>query len=159
MSFLSPTEINILRWLSRNWSYAQIIAHYHQREKPMTPSTLHVHCHHIRQKTGIGDTKNPQECRDYLRHASARPLSHQTTYKPSPTRAQMEVLRLLATGKSYGEIGLVLKINHQTAQNHASHGCRRAGITNQGHGRTQAIRDYLARQAQPTPSPMDDPLF
>lgn len=135
---LYPREEMILRFLARGWNYQRI------REWLKTSlANVHAHAHHIRQKTGIVDTKNPQQCRDYLREKSKRPPP-----KPwlKPTASMLEAMQGVAEGYSYEHLrkGCGLR-SAQTVQNAVSQGCRRAGIIGQGANRTQAIREYLLR--------------
>ena len=146
---LQKREKEILLWLARDWTYQQIATHAGIRLP-----TLHVHMHHIRQKTGIKNTRNPDECKAYVRVAQHTPA---TPYQRPLSWTQKEVLSMIAEGLSYAEIGKTLNMGSQTAQNHASEACQRLHINGRGsHARTAAIKAWVAQQ-NGTTSPMADP--
>lgn len=150
---IHPREHSILIWLSRGWSYTKIAQHL-----KISSACLHVHCHHLRKKTGIKNTKHQQECIDYLYHRG-EPLSPPPVYQLSLSWTQLEVLRLLAEGGSYGQIAQTLHMGQQTAQNHASAACKRAGIRVNTHAaRLAAIKAYIAERDGPPPQ-LDDPML
>lgn len=138
---LSPRERNILIHLSNGLTNSQIV----ERLK-IRLDCLYVHCQHIRKKTGIKNTRNQQECRDYvkgIRHDDS------IAWQPPLSWTQLEVIHLLSMGDSYKSISSTLSMKPQTAQNHASEACKRAGIHGLGrHARLQAIRDYISRLEQ-----------
>lgn len=138
-------------------------------------ATAHMVCHNIRQKTGITDTRDRGECIEWLRSFN----------KPSPrqmdprhaTPTQLDCMELLVQGLSYEQIRKGMDFhNIQTAQNHISQGCKRAGIT-----RDQIPAYFTTRRPQRAaeldlskfngdqrrvapksakkPDPMDDPAF
>ncbi len=153
---LQTREKRILAFLARGWSYPQIAKRLEIRD-----DCLHVHCHHIRQKTGIKNTRDAEECHHYVRNVPdhyippvRRPLSW----------TQKEVLELIALGDDYARIARTLGIGKQTAQNHASAACKRAGIDAKGHyARTKAIKEYVAQvnaeKNATTGEPVNDPMF
>lgn len=148
-SKLSARERDTLNKLAWGWSYLRIAEHL-KIEAP----NLHVICHHIRQKTGITNTKNAEECRNWQRgHQPITP----PWYQPGPTPMQMEVMRLRSLGLSYVEIGSQLSMVPQTAQNHCSQGCKRAKIGLAKHNRIYALQAYFkaqdAKNAPPAPAP------
>ncbi len=155
LPFLQERERQILFMLSRKWTYKQIAAKTHLRLP-----TLHVHCHHIRQKTGIRSTRSWQQCYDYLRGMRHHPEEVKAKSLLPPTAKQIEVLRLLSMGRSYKETALALNMGAQTVQNHASAACKRVGITCRTHmERLQAIRQWLAQHDREQASqinPMED---
>lgn len=132
---LSPQERTAFRMLCKDFSYTHIAGLMGIRV-----DNLHTICHHIRQKTGIRDTRDPEQCRAYAR--LPEPLSFRPPLKI--TAHQLEVLKLIAQGLTYREIAGQLSIALQSVQNHAVRGCKRLGITGQGHGRTAAIVNYFA---------------
>lgn len=161
-SVLSALEMVVLRLLSNGAKYPQIKAKY----PLMTQASFHSHCYNIRHKTGIRETRDPQECRRYIRTLGQTLLSQQQEAPVRvPTPRQMEVLRLVAQGKPYAEIARLLSIDRQSAQNTASNGARRAGIIHGGWQRTKLIRAWLANYDAEQAAlrgpvdPMDDPMF
>lgn len=151
---LQKRELEILHCLARGWSYSQIATHTDIRN-----DCLHVHCHNIRKKTGIQSTRDVEQCKAFLRQRRQLP--------PAPARqmplswTQTEVLRLLALGDSYASISSTLGMGIQTAQNHASEACKRAGIRAAGrYSRLQGIKDYIARLDGTAPvTPLSDPML
>lgn len=134
---LTPTESKVLYMLSRGTLYLQIV-----ERLEITQENLHTVCFHIRQKTGIVNTKDPQECKAFIT-GHKEELWDQIPHKPFPTLGQVEIMRLLAKGKSYPEIALSLQIGIQSAQNMASQGCKRAGIVGRGYMRLRAIQKWV----------------
>lgn len=150
---LSRTENKILRMLSNGLSYEDAGERIGFR-----PELVHAYTYRIRKKTGIVNTRDPQECKAWFSGVS---YCVKTNYR-CPSRSQLSVMALLAEGKSYREIAEKLEIKQQTAQNHAHRGCAAAGLTGKGHFRTAAIRDYLAglknyphAPVAPQPDPLD----
>lgn len=160
MAFLHPKELRILRLLARGRSYEEVCA-----EMKIKKSCLHTHCLHIRQKTGIRETKDARQCKDYMLAHTAHPQQYWRPSPTSPTHTQLEILRLMVEGLSYAQIARERSISVQCVQDHASQGCLRAGIRNQGHNRTRAIQSYLVQldalaAGRPSaPDLMDDPMF
>lgn len=146
-SHLSEREVVVLRLLARGNTYQEIAGLLH-----ITLANVHTTACHMRQKTGILDSRNPQECMDYIRGrhpgADAR-LAYgdgDRTKPVYPTPRQLEVMRLVAQGTSYAQIALRLGMGLQTVQNAACQGSRRAGLPrSHGLSREHAIRDYLSR--------------
>lgn len=152
---MGKTERRILSFLSRGQSYAEAKSRF----PDMRLETFHVHCFNIRKKTGIKSTKDAKECRDYVRVMQMDDLrcEPRPARKLPPSPKQLQIMRLVAEGKSWSEIAHTVRCGWGTAQNHASKGCKRAGIGGQGHRRTQAIKDWLRSQT-PT-KPEEDPMF
>lgn len=152
---LSRTETNILRSLSHGTSYAQTAENI-----GLTLECMHTMAYRIRQKTGIVDTKNPADCKAWF--TQVKDYDRSTTTQP--TRAQLNVMTLLAEGKDYDTIACELEMSRSTAQVHAYEGCKRAGIVGKRHYRTCAIKEYLEglkilpyyRAAAPVPDPLDE---
>lgn len=140
----------ILRLLSRGWTYQRI-----QQYLGIKLETVHSHCGQIRQRTGITNTRDAAMCKKYMdgivdNEAASLPV----------TSTQLMVLRFLAKGQTYADIADTMGTTPQTVQNHATIGCRRAGIKRGQNTRAQEIRSYLARlDGTSTADPMDDPMF
>lgn len=149
MPFLRPRERAILIWLSKGWDYPRI-ANYTKSSL----AVIHVHCHNIRKKTGIHTTKQPAAKHLALNHfATVRSgLDGSIDLPPSlpVSPKQLAVLRMVAQGRTYPEIAQTLGMGQQTAQNHATEGCKRAGISSRTHHqRLDLIRQWLReRDAQ-----------
>ena len=158
---LSNRELQMLSMLSKGDTYQEIAEHF-----GIALSNVHAHCYNIRHKTGIRETRDERQCLRYLRTLSPARVTDALN-PPSPRRStksvtirQMEVLRFLALGRSYAQIGQILDISPQTAQNTACEGCKRAGITHAGWNRTKYLREWLRRHdGEAPPCPMDDPAF
>jgi DNA-binding NarL/FixJ family response regulator len=146
MKRLTPKEIVILRLLASGKTYEEI-----RFALSLSQACLHTHCHHVRQKTGIVNTKNRDEC-----YAFQRGFTNPDKVPLLATKAQKAVLALLAQGKSYAEIANTLGIGIQTVQNHASTGAKRLGIHRAGPRRTELIREKLST---PKPDAMADEMF
>jgi len=158
---LTPRELRILRLLSRGESYDKI-----RETMEITHQNLYSTCAIIRRKTGIGETRDHEECRKVLR------VLHSTLVEqgekpealpprsPAPFPCQLAVMRLVASGKKYKEIARLLNIQVQCAQNYASEGAKRAGIVGQGWKRNRLMKEWLEKHAPERPkSLMDDPAF
>lgn len=150
MKPLTETEIKILRMLAREMSYRQICD-----RMGIPTGTLHSHCYQIRKKTGIKRTQDHQECQLFL-SGWHRP-SHVPDRKKSLTPRQLEVLRGIANGMSYKQLGK----NPQTVQTIAYQACQRVGIVKLAFRRTAAIQDYLRLNGywSPPVTKTTDPMF
>ncbi len=146
---LTKTELRILQLLSQGKTYQQI-----QTSLRISAACLHVHCSNLRKKAGIETTKSSEQC-----HAFLHGYSNPGKYLPPLTTRQLDVLHLLAEGRSYVEIANILEMCIQSAQNHAWKACKRAGIHRAGHQRTRLIREYLAQRGTPKADAMSDPAF
>lgn len=131
MDYLSPRELQVLKMLAGGLTYQQIKTALH-----LSDSSVHVQCHRIRQKTGIKDTSDKRECKKYVE-----------TYRPKdcvPTPRQMDVLRLLAQGKTHKYIAASLGMSVSASMNYASQGMLRMGINERGQRRMAVVRALIA---------------
>ncbi len=160
---LTWREIQVLDQLAKGSTCPEISSFF-----GISPANVHVRCHTIRQKTGIRQTRDPAECRRYLRSLPPHIVENALKGKPKPsaprdlTLRQMEILRLIAHGHSYASIARTYEILPQTVQNHATTACQRAAIVHDGWNRTKRIREWLQQrdEASAMPlSPMADPMF
>lgn len=146
---LTRSELNILKWLATGQSYQRIC-----EELKINAACFYVHCQHIRQKTGIKNTKSYRDCKAWL---ESHPEAHRRVKLPGcPTPTQLRIMELFAAKKTYEQIAEALNVGRQTVINQLSTARYRAGITNHGANRYadrhKQVRDYLY------PS-MDDPAF
>jgi DNA-binding CsgD family transcriptional regulator len=163
MQKLTNREIRLLSCLADGSTYQEIASFL-----GMSIPNVHTTCHGIRQKTGIRQTRDREECARYLatlppemvKHALCAPKREAPS---SLTFCQLDAFRLLASGQSYDQIAQTLGIQPQSVQNLITRACKRAGITHQGWNRTERIRHWLERndgqRASVAVSPMDDPMF
>jgi DNA-binding CsgD family transcriptional regulator len=71
-------------------------------------------------------------------------LCHTTkTAKPNLTQREREVLTWIASGKSYWEVGEILKISRRTAEWHVHEACKKLGARTRAQAVTIAVRDRL----------------
>lgn len=161
MKHLSSRELRILRLLANGENYDNI-----KKTVGITLGNIHATCWLIRKKTGIKQTRDMEECRNYLRQLRGTkelpPSSTSEDQDPKlsrPTPRQMEVLRLLATGKTTPEIAQLLAVCPQSVLNYASLGAKRAGLDCPPWKRTQAIKEWLAQREPELFGPMADPMF
>lgn len=155
---LSNRQASILRLLAQGKTYLEVI-----HLLGISPANLHTVVSVIRKKTGIQNTKNPQECKDWLRGRHGHPFDAPTysRWPKTPTRTQLEMMTLHAQGLTYAQIAQQCAVTHQTVQNAVSQGCKRARIVNVGlrEERTAAIRSYLEGAGlivEPVPDPLDE---
>lgn len=152
----SHQEARIFRCLMSGES-PESIAQYLGIPSPVMRATLLL----IHDKTGC-DTSNPASLAEWL-HSQRRRGPRQLDEK-NATPTQMDCMVLLMQGLSYKEMQAKMEFkNIQTAQNHISDGCKRAGI------QRKDIHKYLVKMGKlpagtpvspmEFPSPMDDPAF
>lgn len=149
-SILTKRQRDVLHKLAWGWSAERIMEKF-----SISSVNFHTICHQIRKRTGIIHTQNAEECRNWERgHRPTTP----PWYQPGPTKMQLAVMKLRAQAMEYPEIASRLAMGAQTAQNHCSQGCKRAGITGAKHNRIYALRSWficqdLKNNPEPTPSP------
>lgn len=145
--YLTGREHHVLRLLTEGKTYSDIAATI-----GITPTCLHVHCHRIRLKTGIKDTGDFGEVRQWLE-----------TYRPrlcEPSKLQLQIIREhYINGLSHYQIALLLDINPETSRNQMRLGIRRWGITSRGDFRRAQIRGLLASMDQGQGDPMSEDIF
>lgn len=169
---LALREIRLLSYLANGDTYQEI-----RSLMCMTSANVYTTCSHIRAKTGIQETRDQSECSAYLAKLTredpqrvADAIDGRKHVVRDLTENQLDVLRLIALGRSYAHIAALLGIRSQSAQNLASRACLRAGITHQGWNRTKFIKEWLRRNDPNLPAsltplpplprdPMDDPMF
>lgn len=153
---LSRTEGKALRCFSYGVSYEETA-----NRLGLTVPYIHTLAYHIRLKTGIKDTRDPEECKAWFQGVK----NYLRAHFDGPTRTQLNIMTLMTQhGMDYQQIAQRLELSIQTVQNHASMGCKRAGITGQGHHRTKAMEAYLKTlkdypHSEPPPrkkDPMDE---
>jgi DNA-binding CsgD family transcriptional regulator len=152
---MTPTETRVLIFLSHGTSPAKICA-----KLKMTRTCFHVHCHHIRQKTGI-DTHSQFACREQVRGINQRIMNapRPTQKQSQPTPQQRKAMELFyVQGMSAKEVSFRMNISPQTVLNQLHAGCKRAGITAHGQARAEAVKALLGVPAATAPG-MDDPMF
>lgn len=144
---LTKKELQTLRLLAQGQTYPQI-----QDALKISQACLHVHVHRIRAKTGIADTKDASECRQYLAQYNPR--------LAQPTPRQMEVLRLHMHGRTNPQIALSLDLSSQSVTNALSQGVRRLGIKTRGVRRVEDIKRAIgAIDRASVYSPMAESVF
>lgn len=162
---LTDRELRMLIRLADGDTYKELQEYF-----GVSAPNVHTTCAIIRAKTGIRQTRDPEECKHYLASIQAQRIADvqappdRNGFRPrNVTHCQLEVFRLLVRGRTYEEISKLLGVTSQSVQNLASRGCKRAGIHHQGWNRTAAIREYLTsfHPSRPAdePDPMDDPAF
>jgi len=158
---LSRRELSILQLLANGKTCRQIQEYF---DPCISEANVHTCCYNIRQKTGIKETRDPRECRAYVRtflHNEVARAREVGMPKP-PTERQVMVLRLLVQGRNYRQIGQTMGLGYQSAQNAACRAAKRVGIEGAGWQRTQLIREWIsqydASNRKPV-NPMDDPMF
>lgn len=154
---LTKREYEILDLLAVGRNYSEICALL-----GIAPSNIHNVVSRIRKKTGIINTKNPDECRDFIRSVPMGSLVGRKRLRKLsfPTVHQAEAMSLFARGNMCKRIALILHITPQTALNAISMGCKRAGIPCE----REAIRQYLETEyynesLEKASTLMDDPMF
>lgn len=147
---LTPTEAKTLLLLS----YGHTSEHVQERTG-LHASSFHVHCHNIRQKTGIKDIFNQDECREFMRNL--RPVDPRTKSKKNPTPGQLEVMtQIYMNGLTVKQLAEQRGQTEQCIRNILCMGINRAGLKKfHGWERARAVRTFLGGK----PDPMDDPMF
>ncbi len=168
-AILSPRETSILEMLSHGRTYDDI-----RKALETTLGNVHAHCHNLRVKTGIMETRNQAECRRYLRFVKQEgPPAPPPAIEPrplKPSHRQEQALRLVASGMGQEEIIRQMGINSpQTLLNLICQGAKRIGAGRAGWKRLQLIREWVAKEdgtwEEPAPlpakvaDPMSDPMF
>lgn len=159
---LNPREIRILSMLANGDTSAEICSYF-----GISSANLHTTCFHIRKKTGLQQTRDPDECKRHLskldKQQVADAINPVRVIPQKLTHCQLEVFRLISLGRSYPQIAVTLGILPQSVQNLAVRACKRAGITHSGWNRTRFIKEWMARYRGEAPplaaDPMDDPMF
>lgn len=128
---LTTKESQVLKMLAGSLTNQQI-----RSALRMSPGSLHVHCCRIRQKTGITDTRDWRQCKKFLE------MQKPKTCVPTPR--QMDVLRLLAQGKTHKYIAASLGMSISASMNYASQGMLRMGIHVRGERRMATVRALIA---------------
>lgn len=162
---LSIRDIQILSMLSNGDTYQEITSYF-----GISLSALYMAVSNLRKKTGIQQTRDQEECRQYLATLplqtvadALNPVTRSSTTKPL-TSAQLEVFRLLSMGRTYPQIAAFLGITAQSVQNLACRGAKRAGIVHAGWNRNRFIKEWLKKYDETSPArrprdPMEDPMF
>lgn len=165
---LSNKEIKLLCILADGKTYAQARTSF---QPPLSLANVYVTCHTLRQKTGIQQTRDQWECKRYVAKLDQQRIADAMSPIRSTTGPltdnQLDVFRLMALGRTYTAIALLLGIRKQSVQNLASRACKRAGIIHGGWNRTRYITEWLQRNDPNLPAsltplpkdPMDDPMF
>lgn len=180
---LSKTERRVLHLLAWGKSNPEILEtmNLERRMKPekgkragreMSLSTLHTVCTQIRKKTGIKNTKDATECRNWER---AHPRLSQLQKERGPTTKQMEILWRIAAGERYPQICEEMHLTKQAAMNLASEARKRAKLTDNLSSTAKALLDTMFEHSEgpqiwipptfpqgatPTDAPaLDDPAF
>lgn len=117
-------------------SYAEIGLALHKSK-----AAVNTTCWSIRRLTGIQDTRNAEECRQWRRDNQLSLLQKER----GPTAKQLEVLHLLAQGMDVGTIATLRAVSKQCVLNQACLGRRRAGIKD---NLPSSIRAYLTQREQ-----------
>jgi len=164
---LTNRELRILSHLAQGRTYRETREALGMTEQNMTSS-----CHYIREKAGITETRDAQECARYLAKVPPETLSRALNERQdgwkhirgeTPTDNQIEVLRLIARGQNYRQIAAFLGTTPQSVQNLACRACKRVGIQHAGWNRTRYIREWVKENfphdADSNHDPMDDPAF
>ena len=152
MKPLSNQERRVLYMISRGGNYRDCADH-----EGKNVETIHVIAHHIRQKTGIKDTRDHAECREFIR--GHRPQLHPDKVPKPPSPKQIEILRLVVQGQTYKAIATHFGIRPQTVQNHASCACIRIGVNAKGAARLSGIATWLEHYDAKQADAMNDPAF
>ncbi len=116
---LTQTEKTILHHLSRAKSYLFI-----RQTLGISAEALHTACCRIRRKTGIQNTRDPQQCRQWERDQKTSVV--QKERGPSPK--ERETLWLLSKGMSNQQIAQLRNVKPATVMTQAYLGRQRAGI-------------------------------
>lgn len=155
---LSRIEKFVLDLLSWGKSYPEVLkAMEAQRPKwyPHKPAYVHAFytmqhlhslCGSIRKKTGIRDTKDPDECREWSRKNRYTPYQQER----GPTRQQMSILHHLAAGKDYATISKDMHLSMQACLNLASQARKRAKLKD---SLPSSIRAYFSSLDKPMAHP------
>lgn len=160
LSHLTPTEADVLRAISIGESIDLVTA-----KLGISRESFHVHTSSIRSKTGIKDTADAHECREYVRacRRAHYDKQHQQAAEAAITQKQLSVFLHLMQGLSYPQIAAVMRIRSQSVQNYATCACQRLALTGKGSKRTAAIREWLEKNGHiapaVSPDPFDDPAF
>ena len=139
---LTQTEKQILHLLGIRKAPSQIAT-----QMEMSVATVYVHASRIREKTGITDTANAEECRKWWRE------NREILFPPPPapckaaslSQTQRRALEMLCLGERPKRIASRLALVLQSAYNAISTGAKILGIpaTLKGPERLKAIRDAL----------------
>lgn len=170
-NILSDRENRILRLLSVGESYESI-----RSTLGMSLGNMHATAWVIRQKTGIKNTLDKDECRMYYRKCAQEAFANEG--KPPveqeqnpklflPTPRQQHIMHLWAVeGKTHKEISAECGISVTAVYNALCRGSWRAGIVVPSWRRAASIQAWFEQGQQPkkTPpivkaDPMDDPAF
>lgn len=173
MKKLSTREMEMLVMLSNGKTYRDLKQHF-----SIQAANVHNHVHHIRQKTGIHNTRDPRECRAAVRLINQQRMSDARKPLESPavimaqqrkrrngrppTRRQIEILRLVVKGQTSEQIAGWFGIQPQSVQNLAYQGTQRMGIHNAGKMRLPLIAQWLEAYdggPEEPADPMQDPAF
>jgi len=167
---LTNRELRILSLLAQGQTYNQV----KERLAITTIENVHVTCYNIRKKTGIRQTRDPNECRAYMEKVAPDTVRRAFHLSALPaedglTEGQAHVLRLIAAGRTYKQIATFFGTTSQSVQNLACRACKRAGIRSAGWNRTHYIREwvktYYGEETIEEPHPdlsgalMGDPMF
>lgn len=124
---------------------------------------VHTINYHIRQKTGIVDTKDAKECANYLAgRGKELAIDAHRVPKSSNLPTQQQLWYMDAFARFGGEVKLIASqagVTVQTVRNAISRGCITAGIH-----RTAIARYLLSlvvppKVEPPKPITIDDPFF
>ncbi|GHO54423.1 response regulator transcription factor [Ktedonobacter robiniae] len=91
--------------------------------------------------TQLGDQIQAQRLRNQLRRCSRKPARSRLPFDLS--EREVEVLRLVATGKSNRQIGEMLVISERTVINHIASIFNKTGVSNRAGATALAIRHKL----------------
>ncbi len=165
---LSKVERLVLHHLAWGKPYREIVAILNQARATLYPEKKYVHgfynsihlhciCGNIRKKTGISNTKDPVECRQWERDNRYTPKQ----VEKGPTAQQLQILQLIAEDFTYDQIAQKMGLAKQSILNLASQARKRAKLSNT---LRRTVREYLLEMARlqstPPPAPtMDDPAF
>lgn len=148
---MTNKELLVLRELAIGRTYSQV-----SENLRMSLPSVHVHCQHIREKTGIPTTLQPRAsalCAEWLDKYPELKSRSKLPIVPSPR--QMQIMQMVAQSKTTQQIAADLGIAHGTVNAQLSAARARAGIVSRpGVDRAKQMRDYLA-----TAVTMADPMF
>lgn len=149
---LTKRETEVFDLLAKGRTYRQIA-----EALGMSRANLHMVCYSIRKKTGIQSTRESKQVANHkqMLYFNTEPGC------PQPTKKQIEVLRMVAEGKTHKEICSALNMKPSTAFNHASEGYKRFCIPDTGLRRIAQLRVLLGMDEPPNGGrvTMEDPFF
>jgi len=157
MNNLTRTERGILQMIGIGEPYG-FVAKTHK----ITLATLYVHTRNIREKTGIKDTHDAEECRKWWRDHREQlfPIAPALVRRPLISATEDKALRLLCAGVKPRHMCSRLGLKDQTVHNALNTGRRKLGIPANlvGGERINAIRAKLGLSRPAAPQTATPPI-